>query len=69
MRDYQELYHYLMDDFPILYSQNLRKEDFVAKTETQSRTKKGKREYLNDAETKDLMKNLNRYFESKVGIP
>jgi len=34
-----------------------------------SRNKKGKREYLNDVQTTDLMKKLNGYFESKVDIP
>ena len=34
-----------------------------------SRTKTGKREYLNDSKTSDLMKKLNSYFESKVEIP
>ena len=34
-----------------------------------SRKRKGKREYLNDAETKRMMNELERYFESKVEIP
>ena len=28
-----------------------------------------KREYLKDLQTRDLMKNLNAFFESNVGIP
>jgi len=34
-----------------------------------SRKRKGKREYLNDAETRRMMKELQDYFESKVEIP
>ena len=39
------------------------------KTESLSRKRKGKREYLNNIKTRDLMKQLHRYFESKVEIP
>ena len=39
------------------------------KTEDMSRNKKGKRVYLNDAQTRDLMKQLNKFFESYVEIP
>ena len=34
-----------------------------------SRKRKGKREYLNDLQTTDLMKRLYRCFESKVEVP
>ena len=34
-----------------------------------ARKRKGKREYLNDAETRSMMKELNGYLESKVDIP
>ena len=34
-----------------------------------ARKRKGKRNYLNDAETRSMMKELNGYFESKVDIP
>ena len=37
--------------------------------ESVSRKRKGKREYLNDAETRRMMKELQDYFESKVEIP
>ena len=50
-------------------SQKLRKKDFIVKTETMTRGKKGKREYLNDHETNDLMRSLNQYFETRVEIP
>ena len=39
------------------------------KAESVSRNKKGKREYLNNAETRRMMKELNEYFEYKVDIP
>lgn len=39
------------------------------KTERLSRKRKGKREYLNDLQTRDFMKQLYRHFESKVEIP
>ena len=53
----------------IQYCQNLRKKDFTVKTEALSRKKLGKREYLNDIGTRDLMGSLNLFFESKVEIP
>ena len=39
------------------------------KSEAVSRKRIGKREYLNDAETRRMMRELNGYFESKVDIP
>ncbi|HJX23339.1 MAG TPA: hypothetical protein VJ574_02885 [Candidatus Bathyarchaeia archaeon] len=39
------------------------------KTENLSRGKNGKREYLNDHETGDLMRELNQYFENIVEVP
>ncbi len=38
------------------------------KTEDLSRNKKGKRVYLNDVQTRDLMKQLDKFFESKVEV-
>lgn len=49
--DFQELYRYLLDDFLIEHCQDLRKKDFIVKTENMSRDKRGKREYLNDSKT------------------
>jgi CRISPR-associated endonuclease Cas1 len=66
--DFQELYRYLIDDFLIQYCQGLKEKDFSTKTESMSRTRKGKREYLNEIQTGDLMKSLNEYFESTVSI-
>ena len=65
--DLQELYRYLVDDFLIQFCQDIKKNNFTVKSESVSR--KGKREYLNDAETRRMMKELNEYFESKVDIP
>lgn len=67
--DFQELYRYLIDDFVIQYCQRLAKRDFTFKIEKASGQKKGKREYLNDAETKDFISKLNNYFETVVEIP
>ncbi len=39
------------------------------KTERLSRKRKGKREYLNDLQARNLMKQLYNYFEAKVEIP
>jgi CRISPR-associated protein Cas1 len=67
--DFQELYRYLIDDFLIQYCEKLRKKDFIVKTESLSRGKKSKREYLNDIKTDDLVRELNRFFETRVEIP
>jgi CRISPR/Cas system-associated endonuclease Cas1 len=67
--DLQELFRYLVDDFVIQFCQGLGKRDFTVKSESVSRKRKGKREYLNDAETRLMMKKLNEYFESKIDIP
>ena len=47
----------------------MRKKDFIVKSETLNRNKKGKREYLNDSETNDMMKELNQYFENMFDLP
>jgi CRISP-associated protein Cas1 len=66
--DFQELYRYLIDDFLIWYCQRISKKDFAMKTESASHGKKGKREYLSDPETKNLLDELNRFFETKVEV-
>ena len=38
------------------------------KTESASHSKKGKREYLTDSETKALLDELNRFFETRVEV-
>ena len=66
--DFQELYHYLIDDFLINYSQRISKKDFKMKAESASHGKKGKREYLIDLETKVLLNELNDFFETRVAV-
>lgn len=41
----------------------------MVKTEDLMRDKKGKRVYLNDIKTRDLMEKLNEFFKHKVEIP
>jgi len=67
--DFMELYRYLIDDFIVAYCRNLRSKDFVVKTENASGKKQGKREYLNNRQTRDLINRFNNFFESKVEIP
>ena len=67
--DFQELYRHLIDDFLIQYCPTLSVKDFIVKIEDMTRTKKGKRVYLNDIQTRNLMKRLNQFFESYVEIP
>jgi CRISPR/Cas system-associated endonuclease Cas1 len=67
--DFIELYRYLIDDFVIQYCQELGKNDFIMKNEDFSTNRKGKREYLNDPLAHDLIKSLNKYFQTKVEIP
>lgn len=67
--DLQEIYRYLVDDFLIQYCQNLKKSDFTIKTESISRKRKGKREYMNDKSTRDLMKKIDALFQAKVETP
>ena len=59
--DFQELYRYLIVDVVIQYGKRLKIRAFTFKTEKTSVQKKGKREYLNDVETKDFTKKLNDY--------
>jgi CRISPR-associated protein Cas1 len=66
--DFQELYRYLIDDFLIQYCQKINKMDFVTKTENANRKRKGKREYLNDKETREILRELNKFFEVKVEV-
>jgi len=41
----------------------------AAKSESASPKKKGKREYLNNSETRRMMKEMKKYFDTKVDIP
>jgi len=67
--DFQEIYRYLIDDFVVKCSKELTPRDFITKTEVLSRNKRAKRQYLNDAKTKEMMYQLNDYFESMVRVP
>lgn len=57
-----------MDDFIIQFCQELKEKDFSIKIESVSRKRKGKREYLNNSETRRIMNELEGLFESKVEI-
>jgi len=67
--DFTELYRYLIDDFLIEYCRKLKPRDFIVKTENLARKKKGKRQYLNNQRTRELITKLNSLFESYVDIP
>lgn len=67
--DLQELYRHLVDDFLVQYCRRLRKKDFTTKAESVSRKRKDKREYLNGVQTRQLMKQLNAFFETIVEVP
>jgi CRISPR-associated protein Cas1 len=67
--DLQELYRYLIDDYVIQFCQGLREKDFTTKTEDASKSRKGRREYLKDSITNEMMKGLQDHFETKVEVP
>jgi hypothetical protein len=67
--DLQEVYRHLIDDFVISYCTDLKPKDFEVKTEDVTQKKQGKRIYLNDVKTKEMMQGLNAFFESYVQIP
>jgi len=67
--DLMELYCYLIDNFIIEYSQNLKHEDFIFKSEWYSTNRLGEYQVLNSERTRELMQILNMFFETKVGIP
>ena len=53
-----EIYRFLIDDFLIQYCKRLKTKDFVMKHGVLSRHKIGKREFLNDCDSKGLMQGL-----------
>jgi CRISPR-associated endonuclease Cas1 len=65
--DFEEIYRYLVDDFLIGYSKNLKLKDFIAKREAY-RDKSGKRIYLNKPKTDEMIKELHDYFRHKVSV-
>jgi len=66
--DLMELYRSLCDDYMIQFCLKLNRRDFTVKTESCSSNRKGKREYLNDKKTMNLMRDLTGYFEKTVDI-
>ena len=69
--DFLELYRYLAEDFLIGFCQDLKVRDFVVKSEWASgkKDRKGKRQYLSDAKTREMLKHLSQYFESMFEVP
>jgi len=67
--DLMELYRYFIDDWFIKYCQKLHKKDFIMKNQLISRKKYGKRQFLNDNKTTQLLKDLYEYFETKIKLP
>jgi len=53
----------------IKFCKDITSKNFTVKSESVSRKRKGKREYLNDEKTRRMMKELEGYFESKMEIP
>jgi len=67
--DMQELYRYFVDDYVIQFCQGLKKKDFTTKAEDASKSRKGRREYLKDNITNEMMRGLKDHFETKVEVP
>jgi CRISPR-associated protein Cas1 len=67
--DLEELYRYLIDDFVVDYVQGLKPSDFTSKEVQASKSRKGRREYLSDAKTREMMRDLNDCFDTKIELP
>jgi len=67
--DLMEIYRSLIDNFILEFSETLKPNDFILKTEWFSTHRLGKRQVLNREKTKELTERLNDYFERKVEIP
>jgi len=67
--DFVELYRFLVEDLLIHQCQEYSVKDFVFKTERVQGKRIGKRQYLNNSRTHDLMNKINLLFEKKVEIP
>ena len=67
--DMIELYRFIIDDYLIQHYRKIGKSQFVTKNEAMTRKKVGKREYLNDFDSRKLMRGLNALFEVEVEIP
>ena len=64
-----QVYCYFIDNFVIRYCQGFSKRNFIMKTETVARKRMVKRGYLSEPKTRDMLKKLYDYLESKVNIP
>ena len=64
--DLEELYRYLIDDFMFDYVQGLKPSDFTTKDVQASGRRNGKYQYLNYIRTKEMMRELNDYFDTKI---
>jgi len=67
--DFQELYRHLVDDFVIQYCKHVKNSDFMLKTENCTSSKRGKRQYLNEAKTRNLINEMDKYLKTRVRIP
>ena len=67
--DVMELYRHLADDFIIQYSKKIKRADFVQKTEKYTANRIGKREYLSDTKSNDLMCRFYAFLDWHVRIP
>jgi CRISPR-associated protein Cas1 len=67
--DLMELYRHFVDDFLIQYCKDVQRRDFVVKTEKYNSNRQGKREYLSDSKTDDLMRRFYAYLDWHVQIP
>jgi len=68
--DMLELYRHVADDFLIQYCREVKRKDFIVKTEKYSTNKPyGKREYLSNSKTNDLIRTFYAYLDWKVRIP
>lgn len=69
---YRSIYRYLVEDFLIHYCRDLKVGDFfVVKSEWASgkKDRKGKRQYLSDLKTREMLKRLNYYLEGMIEVP
>jgi len=68
--DMLELYRCVADDFLIQYCREVKRKDFIVKTEKYSTNKPyGKREYLSNSKTNNLIRTFYAYLDWKVRIP
>jgi len=67
--DLEELYRYLVDDFMFEYLKGLKPNYFTTMIVKASKSRKGKREYLNDTKTRTMIRELYDFFGTKVELP